>query len=317
VETDVFTSDPAPPAAAETHSHALWRTLLEASADGVLVVGARGTVVATNPAFGRLFAFQAQGDTLAGLSFQSVCERLGDSFADTTLFLSRAAELHTQDGPVAGEHWTMTDGRILESDVLPVLVDGRRTEQLWLWRDITERARLRASDLHGHPSETNLTYLDELTGLHNRRGFLRFARAQLDSAALARRPMLLIFVDLDGLKDINDQLGHAAGDRALVDTSMVLKTTFRERDIVARLGGDEFVVLVTDSSAVREADLLARLAARLEGLNARADREFQLAFSTGVAPFDPASPESLEDLLSEADSRMYLDKRRRKDAAAH
>ena len=312
----MFTSDPAPPAAAETLSHALWRTLLEATGDGVLVVGPLGTVVATNPAFGRLFAFQAQGDTLAGLSFQSVLERLGDSFADTTLFLSRAAELQAQDGPVAGERWTMTDGRILESDVLPVLVEGHRTEQLWLWRDITERARSRGGDGHGH-AETNLTYLDELTGLHNRRGFLRFARAQFDSAALARRPMLLIFVDLDGLKDINDQLGHAAGDRALVDTSMVLKSTFRERDIVARLGGDEFVVLVTDSSAVREADLLARLAARLEGLNARADREFQLAFSTGVAAFDPASPESLEDLLSEADSRMYSDKRRRKDAAAH
>src|SRR5262249_3264728 len=151
----------------------------------------------------------------------------------------------------------------------------------------------------------------------NRRGFLRFARDQLDAAALARRPMLLIFVDLDGLKYINDQLGHAAGDRALVDTGTVLKSTFRERDIVARLGGDAVVVLVTGSSAVREADLLARLAARLEALNARAGREFQLGFSTGVAAFDPSSPESLEDLLSEADGRMYLDKRRRKDAAAH
>jgi len=268
----VFTSDPAPPDAAETHSHALWRALLEATGDGVLVVGARGAVLATNPALGRLFALPAQGPTLEGLSFQALCERLGDAFADTAHFLARAAELQAQDSTVAGECWTMTDGRILESDVLPVLVEGHRTEQLWLWRDITER-RLRAGELHGHPSETNLTYLDELTGLHNRRGFLRFARAQLDSAALARRPMLLIFVDLDGLKDINDQLGHATGDRALVDTSMVLKSTFRERDIVARLGGDEFVVLVTDSSAVREADLLARLAARLQGLNARADRE--------------------------------------------
>lgn len=306
----MFTSDPAPPDAAETHSRALWRALLEATADGVLVVGSRGAVLATNPAFSRLFAFQAQGSALEGLSFEALCQRLGDSFADTTHFLGRAAELRAQLAPVAGECWTMTDGRVLESDVLPVLVEGERTEQLWLWRDVTERARL-------HPHEANLTYLDELTGLHNRRGFLRFARAQLDAAALARRPMLLIFVDVDGLKYINDQLGHAAGDRALVDTSTVLKSTFRERDIVARLGGDEFVVLVTDSSAVREADLLARLAGRLEALNGRPAREFQLSFSTGVAAFDPSSPEPLEDLLSEADSGMYRDKRRRKDAAAH
>jgi diguanylate cyclase (GGDEF)-like protein/PAS domain S-box-containing protein len=313
----VFTSDPAPPDAAETHARALWATLLEATSDGVLVVGARGAVLATNPAFGRLFAFRAQGERLEGLSFQELCDRLGESFADTTLFLSRATELRAQEAAVAGERWTMSDGRILESDVLPVRVEGERTEQLWLWRDISERVRLRAGDLHGHPLETNLSYLDELTGLHNRRGFLQFARAQLDAAALARRPMLLIFVDVDGLKYINDQLGHAAGDRALVDTSTVLKSTFRERDIVARLGGDEFVVLVTDSSAVREADLLARLAGRLEALNARAGREFQLSFSTGVAAFDPSSPESLDELLSEADSRMYRDKRRRKDAAAH
>ena len=308
--TSSFTSDPAPPAAAETRSDALWRTLLEATGDGVLVVGAHGAVLATNPAFSRLFAFHARGEALEGLSFQALCERLGDSFADTTHFLARAAELQSQDAPVAGECWTMTDGRVLESDVLPVLVEGQRTEQLWLWRDVTERARL-------HPHEANLTYLDELTGLYNRRGFLRYARAQLDAAALARRPMLLIVVDLDGLKYINDQLGHAAGDRALVDTSTVLKSTFRERDIVARLGGDEFVVLVTDSSAVREADLLARLAGRLEALNGRGDREFRLAFSTGVAAFDPSSPEALEELLSEADSRMYLDKRRRKDVGAH
>jgi diguanylate cyclase (GGDEF)-like protein len=313
----VFSSDPVPPDAAATHSHALWRTLLEATGDGVLVVAARGAVLATNPAFGRLFTLPPQPGALEGLPFGAACERLGEAFADTAYFLARAAELHAQDVPVTGECWTMSDGRILESDVLPVLVEGHRSEQLWLWRDVTERARLRAGEIHGHGPETNLSYIDELTGLHNRRGFLLFARAQLDAGALARRPMLLIFVDLDGLKHINDQLGHSAGDRALVDTATVLKSTFRERDIVARMGGDEFVVLVTDSSAVREVDLLARLAGRLAALNARAGREFQLAFSTGVAAFDPAAPESLEELLSEADSRMYLDKRRRKDAAAH
>jgi diguanylate cyclase (GGDEF)-like protein/PAS domain S-box-containing protein len=313
----VFTRDPASPDAVATHPFALWRVLLEATADGVLVVDGHGRVLATNPAFCRLFALQAQAAALNGLSFGELAERLGEAFADSAHFLGRAAELGRQDGPVTGECWRMSDGRLLECDVLPVLVDGRRNEQLWLWRDVTGRARLRAGEEPAHPHESNLSYLDELTGLYNRRGFLRFARVQLDAAAMARRPMLLIFVDLDGLKYINDQLGHAAGDRALVDTGTVLKSTFRERDVVARLGGDEFVVLVTDSSAVREADLLARLGGRLEALNARPGREFQIAFSTGVAAFDPTAPEPLEDLLSEADSRMYLDKRRRKDGSAH
>lgn len=317
MDTSSFIHDSAPPDAPATHPLALWRTLLEATGDGVLVVGPQGRVVAANPAFCRLFSLQRPAGALAGVELVDLCERLGESFADSGHFLGRSAELHRQDGPVAGETWQMTDGRVLECDVLPVLVEDRRAEQLWIWRDVTDRVRLRTGEPDGQPHDSNLSYLDELTGLYNRRGFLRYARVQLDAAALARRPMLLIFVDVDGLKEINDRLGHAAGDRALVDTGTVLKSTFRERDVVARLGGDEFVVLVTDSSAVREPDLLARLAHRLDGLNARPGREFQLRFSTGVAAFDPAAPEPLEELLSEADSRMYLEKRRRKDAGAH
>ena len=310
-------SDAGPAEAPAPHALALLRTLLEATGDGVLVVGAHGRVLATNPAFSRLFTLEEPAGALTGSALGQLCERLADTFADSAQFLRRAAELQRAEDPVTGECWTLSDGRVLECDVLPVLVDQRREEQLWLWRDVTDRARLRSGEGHGHPHEPNLTYLDELTGLYNRRGFLRHARAQLDAAALARRPMLLIFVDVDGLKDINDRLGHASGDRALVDTAKVLKSTFRERDVVGRLGGDEFVVLVTDSSAVRDKDLLARLNLRVGAVNAMADRDFHLAFSTGLAAFDPAAPEALEDLLSEADSRMYLDKRRRKDAGAH
>ena len=80
----MFTSDPAPPDAPATHSHALWRTLLEATGDGVLVVGARGAVLATNP-LGRLFALPPQAGALEGLPFGAVCERLGEAFADTAL----------------------------------------------------------------------------------------------------------------------------------------------------------------------------------------------------------------------------------------
>ena len=137
----MFTSDPAPPDAAATHSSALWRALLEATADAVLVVGARGLVLVTNPAFNRLFGLQGPAAIPEGLSFGELCERLGEAFADTPQFLAHAAELHGQEGAVAGEWWTMTDGRTLEADVLPVVLEGRRIEQLWLWRDVTERVR--------------------------------------------------------------------------------------------------------------------------------------------------------------------------------
>src|SRR5208337_2230421 len=119
----------------------------------------------------------------------------------------------------------------------------------------------------------------------------------------------------DGLKQINDHFGHQAGDRALFEFASLLRATFRERDLVARLGGDEFVVLVTDATSVGAAELVARLASRVEQHNSRGRRDFTIAFSTGVSSFDPAEPEPLEVLLSQADARMYANKRRRKDDA--
>ena len=94
------------------------------------------------------------------------------------------------------------------------------------------------------------------------------------------------------------------------------EAAFRERDLVGRLGGDEFVVLVTDASGVSAAELVARLGQRVQQHNVRGRRDFSIAFSTGVSTFDPAEPEPLEVLLSQADARMYAEKRRRKDDAA-
>src|SRR5215469_10710622 len=86
----------------------------------------------------------------------------------------------------------------------------------------------------------NLALKDELTGLHNHRGFYVFAERQFKVCRRSGRGMLLFFLDMDGLKQINDSLGHSEGDRALKRAGGILKETFRDSDIVARLGGDEF-----------------------------------------------------------------------------
>ena len=277
-----------------------------------------GRVAAVNPAFCRLFLGRAAVPTeLLGLE-------VGAALGTAPRALRRrdgvraASEGDARRRRSRGRQtWPLTDGRLLEFDTFPVGDEASDTEMLWLWRDITEQARLRAVEALVRPVEQNLSFLDELTGLYNRRGLPGHARPQLDAAARLHRPMLLIFVDLDGLKPINDRLGHAAGDQALVDTAAVLKSTFRERDIVARLGGDEFVVLVTDASLVNPDGLLARLDQRVQAMNDRPHRPFVLAFSTGVAGFDPGTPETLEELLSQADRRMYREKQRRKLGEAH
>lgn len=150
---------------------------------------------------------------------------------------------------------------------------------------------------------------DTLTGLHNRRGFIAIAEQALLSAQRDDRELTLFFIDLNGLKVINDQLGHEIGDLALRDTARVLRETFREADVLARLGGDEFVALVPDDHGDISDVLTARLASRVSEQNDGELREFALSLSVGSATYNPHQPRSLAALLAEADAAMYERKR--------
>ncbi len=286
-------------------------TLLDALADGVLLVGQEGTVLHCNKAFLGLFGLLTSR-SLVGLSSGEALAFYREQFLEPDRFDARVEELKEARVATFREMLPLGDGRVLERDYAPVLASGTGLGHLWIYRDVTERERARSS-LGQQRDSGSLSHVDELTGLHNRRGFIDLARAQLDEAVRAQRGMLVIFSDLDGLKQINDRFGHQTGDRALFEFATLLRASFRERDLVARLGGDEFVVLVTDASGVGAAELVARLAVRVEQHNGRGRRDFAIAFSTGVSTFDPAEPEPLEVLLSQADARMYAQKRRRKD----
>ncbi len=161
-----------------------------------------------------------------------------------------------------------------------------------------------------------LVVRDELTGLLNRRGFLELGHRQLQLALRSGRPFALLFVDLDGMKTINDELGHKAGDSALCDAATILRGALREVDLVARLGGDEFVALVVDAGEAELPGIEARLRRHLDAFNAAAAQPFRLSISLGAAVFDPASAPSLESLLADADARMYAQKRSRRDTGA-
>ncbi|MBI4543581.1 MAG: GGDEF domain-containing response regulator [Gemmatimonadetes bacterium] len=157
-----------------------------------------------------------------------------------------------------------------------------------------------------------LSLVDELTAVYNRRGFLTLVQQQLKVAHRQKRTMLLFFADLDGVKRINDTFGHAEGDRALVDAAELLKQTFRESDIVARLGGDEFAVFAIESTPDSAQIMMNRLERNLAAHNAEPVRPYPMSISMGIAVYDPASPTSVDDLLSRADRLMYEHKRSKK-----
>jgi diguanylate cyclase (GGDEF)-like protein len=161
--------------------------------------------------------------------------------------------------------------------------------------------------------ERELRYLaltDDLTCLYNRRGFFAAATQQLRMARRNAKNMLLIFCDLDRLKEINDKYGHREGDLALVRTADALEDAFRDSDILARLGGDEFAVLAPDASVQDQSMLLDRLEKCVKKANA-AESRYKLAVSVGVARFDPKRAVTLGVLMAQADDAMYEQKRRK------
>lgn len=157
--------------------------------------------------------------------------------------------------------------------------------------------------------------IDLLTGLYNRRAFFTLVNHETETAKRFKRDLFVVFVDVDGLKRVNDDLGHEAGDKLLQSVGDILRCTFRKSDIIARVGGDEFSVLALGDSSIIEI-----LMTRLEDMTKIASREsiakdgFPISLSAGAVIYDPQKLFHLA--LKEADEKMYLQKKKKKEKKA-
>ncbi|MDE1160355.1 MAG: GGDEF domain-containing protein [Acidobacteriaceae bacterium] len=159
----------------------------------------------------------------------------------------------------------------------------------------------------------SLVVTDQLTGLYNRRGFLAFAQAHWLKAQKTRELMLLIYIDLDLFKQINDTHGHKMGDEALKRVGELLLSSFRKSDVIGRLGGDEFAAVALEGSEELVDELQERIQSEVNATNAKERFPFELCLSLGVVLCDPKQHGgSIEDLLVRADQVMYEQKRQRK-----
>ena len=131
------------------------------------------------------------------------------------------------------------------------------------------------------------------------------AEHQMTLAKRDQKPRALLFIDLNNLKTINDNFGHKEGDRAISDAAQILKETFRESDIVARVGGDEFCVLMTADNELDVDTPIGRLNTNIELHNAQGIRPYRVSLSVGKANYDPDNPVPIDDLMRQADVRMY------------
>ena len=156
-----------------------------------------------------------------------------------------------------------------------------------------------------------LATLDDLTDISNRRGLMAVANKILPLCVRKSIPATLAIFDLNNFKSINDEFGHAEGDKALISFAEQLSSTFRAADAVARIGGDEFVVLLTGTSNAYAEGKVEKFRASLEKNNMDASRRYDISFSYGLVELEPEIHHSIEDLLIQADSLMYQRKQQR------
>jgi diguanylate cyclase (GGDEF)-like protein/PAS domain S-box-containing protein len=260
--------------------------------------------LAVNPAACRRYGFSA--DEFARMTLADICPVEG---AAALIQWATEARLHAR---TESERVHRTkDGRLLTVALSShALRYQGRSARLVLAHDVTELRRAKAA-------LEELAVRDELTGLLNRRGFRDLAAQELKVARRSGRADAVLYLDLDGFKQVNDVHGHAEGDVALRTLADVLRTTLREGDIIARLGGDEFAVYAPGLARRGEgAVVAARIAAAVRDHSAAAQargRPYRLATSVGVAEVEPG--DDLDALLGRADAALYAQKAARKRAA--
>jgi len=258
--------------------------------NGVVVLDNQSRLVDANPAALRIFnwehlpvgkrANEFMGDALAALDLENLKE-------------SELAEIVLVTGG------TNRCYDLLASNLKNKM--GLQIGSLIMLHDITERKET-------EKKLQELSLVDELTGLSNRRGLRLLANQMISMANRMKVNATLFFLDLDDLKKINDNYGHAEGDAALVATADILRTTFRSADILARIGGDEFVVLALETNGNSISSMLDRLMVNLDYQNQRSQR-YPLGFSIGSARYEWQNPKTLEELFSDADRSMYESKK--------
>ena len=154
----------------------------------------------------------------------------------------------------------------------------------------------------------DMSATDDLTGLLNRRGFVSVAQRRLLAAQRSYESMALVFIDLDGLKAVNDTHGHTEGSRLIADAADAIRSVLRPNDLAARLGGDEFCLLLTGGEPTVQL-LASQLGRAVDHRNETSTRPSRLSLSFGAATSRSGDRRTLDALVQEADARMYEQKR--------
>ena len=275
-------------------------SIVQNMAEGVVITDSAGRLTFSNPTAAALLGYTPAD--LLGRKWSAIVP------ADQQEIV-RSADRRRMEGRTDRYELTLLH---CNGERIPVLVAGSPRFEMGkivgttaVFSDISIRYKL-----EGELRALSLT--DMSTGLYNRRGFFTLAEQQLKLARRLGKPVLIVFTDLDNLKKVNDTFGHHEGDRALVDTAEILKRTFRDSDIIGRLGGDEFAVFAMGNRDSDREVLNGRLLRQIDLFNQKKERPYRLSLSVGTFFVEANSVLPLDEMVREADKRMYEEKRKKR-----
>ena len=276
---------------------ALLEAQAETTIDGILVVDESDHIILANTQFGHQFGIPEE--LLHTKDDREVLDWVTAQVEDSDAFGKRVKHLYGHRSEKSRDEFALKNGIIFDRYTAP-LVDsrGQYRGRIWYFRDITDRKVAEQRVQY-------LAYYDDLTGLPNRALLQdRLAKAVAD-ARRQKHKVALLFLDLDGFKDINDSLGHSVGDLLLQGVAERLKKWGREQDTIARLGGDEFLVMLTHVRDVPDAAVATeRLMDVINGAFVIQGRNLNVSCSIGVSIF-PEHGVDGETLIKNADAAMY------------
>ncbi|MCB5272691.1 putative signaling protein [Arthrobacter sp. SO5] len=288
---------------------------LESTADGILVVSSEGLITGINNQYVLLWGMPPE--MVAAEDPRALVDFIAEQLMDPEPFLAKVAALYADKLKHGYDVLECKDGRTVELNSRPQQVADAIVGRIWNFRDVTSRHRAqdqarRAMEELAEQADKlkELAFRDPLTGLANRMLFSERAA----EALLTPEPVHVLLLDLDDFKEVNDILGHHAGDEMLVEISRRLLQCVGPHGTVARLGGDEFVVLLV---GCRDSDAVAqRVVATLNAPFSIEGTMLRPGLSLGVASRDAGSMTSSE-LLRQADLAMYAAKEAGKNCYVH